>query len=97
MPALLTASGPSTLTIEGGTHNPASPPFDFLDRVYLPLVRRMGPEVAATLERAGFYPAGGGRIAVTVTPVKTLRPIELMARGPVGAEPAVIGAEGLPG
>ncbi|HYO51744.1 MAG TPA: RNA 3'-terminal phosphate cyclase [Archangium sp.] len=28
--ALLAASGPSTLVLEGGTHNPAAPPFDFL-------------------------------------------------------------------
>ena len=30
LPALLTAAEPSTLVLEGGTHNPASPPFDFL-------------------------------------------------------------------
>ena len=28
----------STLTLEGGTHNPWAPPFDFLARVFLPLV-----------------------------------------------------------
>jgi RNA 3'-terminal phosphate cyclase (ATP) len=32
LPALLTAPGPSTLVLEGGTHNPASPPFEFLRR-----------------------------------------------------------------
>jgi RNA 3'-terminal phosphate cyclase (ATP) len=30
LPLLLTASGRSTLTLEGGTHNPFAPPFDFL-------------------------------------------------------------------
>ena len=33
LPALLTASGHSTLTLEGGTHNPMAPPFDFLARM----------------------------------------------------------------
>src|SRR5262245_24380479 len=38
LPALLTAPSPSRLTIEGGTHNPLAPPFDFLERSFLPLV-----------------------------------------------------------
>lgn len=78
---LLTASGPSRLSLEGGTHNFAAPPFDFLERTYLPLVRRMGPGVEARLERPGFYPAGGGRVAVEVTPTDSLRPLWLESRG----------------
>src|SRR6185436_6972810 len=68
LPALLTASGPSRLALEGGTHNPWAPPFDFLAKAYLPLVNRMGPRVHAELERAGFYPAGGGRLVVDIEP-----------------------------
>jgi RNA 3'-terminal phosphate cyclase (ATP) len=83
LPALLTASGPSTLTLEGGTHNPAAPPFDFLARAFLPLVERMGPRVAAVLDRPGFYPAGGGRCAVRITPVARLEPLTLLERGAI--------------
>lgn len=83
LPALLTAAEPSTLLLEGGTHNPASPPFDFLARTFLPLVARMGPRVEATLERPGFYPAGGGRLRVTVAPCPRLQPLELEQRGPI--------------
>jgi RNA 3'-terminal phosphate cyclase (ATP) len=83
LPALLTASGPSTLTLEGGTHNPAAPPFDFLARVFLPLVERMGPRVAAVLDCPGFYPAGGGRCAVRITPVARLEPLTLLERGAI--------------
>src|SRR5262245_8861795 len=61
LPALLTAAQPSFLTLEGGTHNPHAPPFDFLARAFLPLIGRMGPSVTATLIRPGFYPAGGGQ------------------------------------
>ncbi|HEX5746993.1 MAG TPA: RNA 3'-terminal phosphate cyclase [Archangium sp.] len=82
LPALLAASGPSTLVLEGGTHNPAAPPFDFLTKAYLPLVRRMGPGVEATLERHGFFPAGGGRFEVLVQPAP-LKPLHLMERGNV--------------
>jgi RNA 3'-terminal phosphate cyclase (ATP) len=84
LPALIAAPVASTLLLEGGTHNPASPPFDFLVRSYLPLLRRMGPRVEATLERPGFYPAGGGRLRVTVAPEK-LAPLVLEERGAIGA------------
>ena len=81
LPALLCATERSTVVIEGGTHNPTSPPFDFLDRAFLPLVNQLGPRVSATLERPGFYPAGGGRILVTVEPTESLRSLELLERG----------------
>jgi RNA 3'-terminal phosphate cyclase (ATP) len=80
LPPLLVASGPSKITVEGGTHNPLAPPFDFLDRSFLPLIRRMGPGVSARLERWGFYPAGGGRISVEIEPVRRLQPFELLER-----------------
>ena len=85
LPALLTASGPSTLILEGGTHNPAAPPFDFLRNAFLPILAQMGPRVEATLERYGFYPAGGGRFCVTIDPVPKLTPIHLLERGEVRA------------
>src|SRR5262245_2007058 len=59
LPALLRAREPSQLTIEGGTHNPYAPPFDFLARTFLPVLRRMGAAIEARLEAPGFYPAGG--------------------------------------
>lgn len=81
LPALLRASRPSWLVLEGGTHNPLAPPFEFLERAWLPLVRRMGGEVQAALERPGFYPAGGGRVLVTVEPGPRLAELELFERG----------------
>lgn len=83
LPALLTASEPSTLVLEGGTHNPFAPPFDFLDRTFLPLINQMGPRVSARLERPGFYPAGGGRFTVTVEPTAKLSPFDLLERGEI--------------
>lgn len=83
LPALLTADGPSELLLEGGTHNPYAPPFDFLDRAFLPLIRRMGPKVSASLQRPGFYPAGGGRFTVSIEPASGLGRIELPERGSV--------------
>jgi RNA 3'-terminal phosphate cyclase (ATP) len=82
LPALMVASGPSTLRLEGGTHNPLAPPFDFLQKAYLPLVKRMGPKVEAVLERHGFFPAGGGKFQVKVEPAP-LKPLVLLERGRV--------------
>jgi RNA 3'-terminal phosphate cyclase (ATP) len=81
LPSLLTADRPSSLVLEGGTHNPSSPPFDFLAKAFLPLVARMGARVEATLERPGFYPAGGGRFRVTIAPTKALTALVLEQRG----------------
>ena len=81
VPALLCADGPSTVVVEGGTHNPMAPPFEFFDRVFLPWVNAMGASVTATLERSGFYPAGGGRIRVSVTPFASRNAIEVTSRG----------------
>jgi RNA 3'-terminal phosphate cyclase (ATP) len=79
LPALLTASGPSTVTLEGGTHNRLAPPFDFLARCFMPLVHRMGPSVELELKRPGFYPAGGGRFHARVEPVKKLSRLDLLS------------------
>lgn len=81
LPALMLAPGSSEITLEGGTHNPFAPPYDFLALSFLPVLARMGPVVSAELERYGFYPAGGGRMKVTVEPVEALTPIEIMERG----------------
>jgi RNA 3'-terminal phosphate cyclase (ATP) len=63
---LLSADGDSQLIIEGGTHNEAAPPFDFLNLTFAPILRRMGADLRLSLDRPGFYPAGGGRIRVRV-------------------------------
>jgi RNA 3'-terminal phosphate cyclase (ATP) len=83
LPALMTADGPSQLTLCGGTHNIHAPPFDFLAKAFLPLLRRMGPQVTATLVRPGFYPAGGGEVVVDIEPVPSLKPLQLLDGGRV--------------
>ncbi len=96
LPALLTAAGPSRLILEGGTHNPWAPPFDFLERSFLPLINRMGPSVTARLERPGFYPAGGGRFEVAITPADRLQPLQLLERGEIRRRQATARVAGIP-
>jgi RNA 3'-terminal phosphate cyclase (ATP) len=97
LPALLTAEGCSSLTLEGGTHNPHAPPIDFLEKAFLPLINRMGPTVNVTLERAGFYPAGGGQFIVKVQPAAKLLPLHLPERGQIKRRLAKAVVAALPG
>jgi RNA 3'-terminal phosphate cyclase (ATP) len=89
LPALMLASEPSRIVIEGGTHNSAAPPFDFLARTFLPLLERMGPKVQLQFERYGFYPAGGGRFCAEVHPVKVLNGIQIAERGEIVSRRAI--------
>jgi RNA 3'-terminal phosphate cyclase (ATP) len=85
LPALCLASGGSDLILEGGTHNPFAPPFEFMARAFLPLIRRMGPRVTAGLKKHGFYPAGGGHITVHIEPAPCFAPIDIPHRGDIRA------------
>ena len=76
LPALLVAEGPSTITLNGGTHNPMAPPFEFLADSFAPLVSRMGPSVDVRLNRYGFAPAGGGQIVAHIQP-RALTPLHI--------------------
>lgn len=81
LPPLLTAPEPSAFALQGGTHNPFAPPFDFLAKTFAPVLARMGPRLTLDLERPGFYPAGGGRLRARIEPVAALRALELRERG----------------
>ncbi len=74
LPTLLTLDAPSRLVIEGGTHNPMAPSYDFFSRAFLPALRVMGYAVEARLKQAGFVPAGGGQIEVDVQPRTATQP-----------------------
>jgi len=87
LPALLNADGPSTVVLEGGTHNPLAPPYDFLSDIFFPLLRQMGANITSQLERYGFFPAGGGRVIVHVEPA-TLAPVSILQRGRIIARRA---------
>ncbi len=78
---LLGADEPSKVEVTGGTHNPMAPPVEFLSRCFLPELAKMGAAVSLEIERAGFYPAGGGRIVATIDPVAEWQPYSLTDGG----------------
>ena len=83
LPSLLTASGLSTLTLQGGTHNPLAPPFDFLAHSFMPLIHRMGANVELDFRTPGFFPAGGGRFHARIEPTARLKALHLPERGAI--------------
>ena len=95
LPALMIAGGPSEIILEGGTHNPFAPPYDFLKKAFLPVINKMGPGVDAVLEKPGFYPAGGGRFKVSVNPAGLNR-VDLLERGNILHKTAFAAVANLP-
>jgi RNA 3'-terminal phosphate cyclase (ATP) len=106
LPPLLLARAPSTITLIGGTHNPMAPPFQFIERAFARMVNASaaapqsapptgGEALALTLNRHGFYPAGGGEIVATITP-QALRPLHLHERGELRNAYAEVIVAGVP-
>ncbi len=93
---LLLSNGPSKITVEGGTHNPLAPPYEFLQYAYLPVLEKMGAQLKAILERPGFFPAGGGRITLETQPLARFLPVQLNERSAIVAKKASILIAGLP-
>ena len=81
LPALLFAPQSSDVTITGGTHVQFSPPFHYLQKVFLPGLRRLGGRIDLELVRWGFYPRGGGEMRAHINPCSGLHGLQLAKRG----------------
>jgi len=68
VPVLLAARATTRVVVAGGTDVRQAPTWDYFCRVLLPLLRRMGLGVEASILRRGYYPRGGGEVAVQVEP-----------------------------
>lgn len=68
LPVLTHAGHPSSLEVKGGTHVSHSPTFEYFSEVFLPAARKFGVLAQATMQRAGFYPKGGGKVELAVEP-----------------------------
>jgi RNA 3'-terminal phosphate cyclase (ATP) len=83
LPPLMVAAGPSTVIVDGGTHNLAAPPFEFIERAFLPIVNTLGPHIEVELKQYGFYPAGGGQVVARIEPASAMKPLALLERGEI--------------
>ncbi len=75
------ADSSSSIIVTGGTHVPWSPCFHYVDLHWLPYLHQMGFDAQIKLDRAGFYPQGGGRFDATIRPCGQIAPLKLTKRG----------------
>ncbi len=78
---LALAGGDSQLTLLGGTHQDHSPSFHYLALVWGPAVARVGFSFDLGLQRAGFYPEGGGEMTGAVRPAHAMPALDVRHRG----------------
>lgn len=78
---LLLAKQSAEVVIKGGTHVPWSPPFTYLQQVFLPTVSEIGCEVKDQIKKWGWYPRGGGEVSFSINPVEKILPMNLSDRG----------------
>lgn len=92
---LALAGGESTVTIEGGTHVKASPCFHFLTRSWAGYLKTLGIAIDLTMERAGFYPRGGGVIHARIEPASCIHSFQGMTTQAISNATVVVGLAGL--
>lgn len=83
LPLLAFAPARSTVVLEGGTHVPYCPVFEYIQQVFLPSLAALGVNASVEILKAGYYPIGGGEIRATVNPVKSVVAPGEVSRGRV--------------
>jgi len=92
---LALAAGRSKVSVTGGTHNPMAPCSDYLERVFLPALTRMGVDTKFELVRAGYFPRGQGEVTCEIE-ADGFVPISLEERGGHTGSTARVITSGLP-
>ncbi len=94
----LALAGGAHLTLRGGTHVTFSPSFDYVERVWMPMLRCYGFDATLHLDAAGFFPQGGGSIRAEIQGVKKSgeTPLEFAATQKVDRAEVLSTVGGLP-
>jgi len=96
LPALIFLKNRSSLTLKGGTHVPFSPPFHYISEIFIPTLNKLGIGVKAKIESYGFYPKGGGKVNVEITPLDGIKGMNFLERGEIKKVRGVSGVGNLP-
>jgi len=81
IPSLIFLKEKTTLTLKGGTHVPFSPSFDYLERVFVTFLKKIGINVTLSIDSYGFYPKGGGKVKAEVLPSEEIKSADILTRG----------------
>lgn len=89
--------GTSRIELIGGTNVAWSPPYEFIEQVYLPFLSQLGLNASSSIQNRGFYPKGGGKITVQLsTTVTPLNPLTIIEPGSLQAIKIIGVTAGLP-
>lgn len=78
---LTAAEGTSRITVQGGTHVKWSPCYHYLVWQWFYYMKQIGYEGEVSLNKAGYYPKGGGEIQAVIEPGGGRVPLHLVKRG----------------
>lgn len=79
-PIGLFAPQPLKLDIKGGTAVPFSPTISYYEDIFCFYLKKMGIEISVNTKRHGFYPRGGGSVAVCINQ-GILKPVDFIETG----------------
>ena len=65
------------IKLKGGTDVKWSPSWDYFERVFLTLIKKMGLYFETKLIHRGYYPKGGGEAILSIKPCKKLKPLNI--------------------
>jgi RNA 3'-phosphate cyclase len=78
MPICLFADAPVRLHVaKGGTDTTHAPTINYMIKVLLPTLAKMGVEAELTVQKYGYYPKGMGEATLNIKPNRTLKPVIL--------------------
>ena len=93
---LIFAKGRSSLSLRGGTHVPFSPPFHYISEVFIPILKKLGINIETRIESYGFYPKGGGKVRVEISPSIKIKGMKFLERGEIKKLRGISGVGNLP-
>src|SRR5256886_2022773 len=96
LPVAAAAPGAVRVRLIGGTDVRWSPPIDYFNRVFLPLLRRLGARANVEVLRRGYYPRGGGIVEAVIEPTRSWSPLGKSQRGEIERVRGIAHASNLP-
>ncbi len=84
LPVAAAAPGAVQVRLIGGTDVRWSPPIDYFNRIFLPLLRRLGARAEVEVLRRGYYPRGGGIVEAVIDPTRSWSSLGESESGEIG-------------